>query len=354
MTRRLWILPSVCLTALLFGAPLAAGELLRYSIDIPQRNSVTYELDIPVEYAGDLRVHATWSGTRTIALRLEAPDAKQATARRSGPSPLHLGTQVEPNKTGNWKLSVYSLAGRSGGEGLLTIELPDRPGLRVRPTAVAPGAAAVAPEPWQLPIEVPPGLTAPEREFLGATEQFRRTLLKDTRLADNCRWQSALLRYLHEQGRQLTAGGDYPPKTTRDLLEQIASAIDRVDQLSRSKDPMIAGPAPTKPRYREAWIRVRAETIQQIEQDLDAVLQASRRGYAPELAAAEWTTRLVSCVTACQRHFEERGRLGQERAINRELTAQQWDRLLSVRNALRSLAALDDTPVIETGSFRIR
>ena len=77
----------------------------------------------------------------------------------------------------------------------------------------------------------------------------------------------------------------------------------------------------------------------------DDVLGLLRRGHAPELTDEEWPMRLTSCLTACQRHFEQRIRLGEELATNFELTRAQWDRLLAARSALRDLASVSDAPV---------
>jgi hypothetical protein len=48
--------------------------------------------------------------------------------------------------------------------------------------------------------------------------------------------------------------------------------------------------------------------------------------------------RLVSCLTACERYFEERIRLGERQATNREIAIAQWERLLAAAEALDDLA----------------
>ena len=42
----------------------------------------------------------------------------------------------------------------------------------------------------------------------------------------------------------------------------------------------------------------------------------------------------------CQRHFEERVRLGEERATNLDLARSEWDRLLAAAESLAALAEL--------------
>ena len=90
---------------------------------------------------------------------------------------------------------------------------------------------------------------------------------------------------------------------------------------------------------------VRRDRLEQIESELDEVLGLLRRGHAPELTDEQWPMRLTSCLTACQRHFEQRIRVGEELATNFELTRAQWDRLLAARSALRDLASVSDAPV---------
>ena len=50
--------------------------------------------------------------------------------------------------------------------------------------------------------------------------------------------------------------------------------------------------------------------------------------------------RLVSCLTACERYFEQRARLGEERAGNGDIALTQWPRVLSAGEAIGSLVEL--------------
>ncbi len=104
----------------------------------------------------------------------------------------------------------------------------------------------------------------------------------------------------------------------------------------------MAGPPPDNDSLRPAWIRARRERFQSIETRLDDALLLFQRGHAPDLEDQTWPVRLISCVTACERHFEERGRLGEERASHRQLVADQWSRMLEAAELLETLGDLGD------------
>ena len=73
------------------------------------------------------------------------------------------------------------------------------------------------------------------------------------------------------------------------------------------------------------------------------MLSLLQRGHAPDLDDEEWPLRLVSCLTACERYFEQRARLGEKRAGNRDLALTQWPRVLSAGQAISSLVELTPT-----------
>jgi hypothetical protein len=83
---------------------------------------------------------------------------------------------------------------------------------------------------------------------------------------------------------------------------------------------------------------LRKERLRPLEAELDSLRETVSRGYIPEVAKESWPNRFVACLTACERNFEERVRLGSEEATNRDLAEAQWDRFLAARVALESLS----------------
>ena len=45
---------------------------------------------------------------------------------------------------------------------------------------------------------------------------------------------------------------------------------------------------------------------------------------------------------ACERYFEDRGRLGEDNAPNQMLAREQWDRMLATAEALQRLVDLSE------------
>jgi len=361
--RRTWPIPARCsalaaLTLALTGVTAAAGNetTRRYALEIPEGDSVTYEVALAPEHPGALVVEASWTGERSLSLRLAAEGATLPAARRAGPSPLRIEATVEPEQVGPWKLVIHALAARGAGSGMLTVVLPgSEPATGPAPApAIEPAARTPPDSPWLVPFRAPAGSAPAERRVFDAAERLRSLVVTHDVGADNCRWQDDLLDYLQTTATTLTGDGVYPGAATRDLLRRIATAVARVEELRSSRDPSLAGPPPDDPLRRQAWVRLREERIQELEAQLDGVLQAAQGGYAPQLEGESWPARLVTCVTACERHFEERARLGSSRAINADLARAQWDRLVAAGAALEALSALDDTPVVDAGSFRVR
>lgn len=326
-------------------APPADAETLRYTVKIPVDQSVRYELPLELRHPGTLEVHAEWTGPRVLALRLDAAGTKTAVARRSGSSPVTMKTELEPEQIGlgPWTLAIHSVAASGGGEGLITIELPRSPQEEAeRAVPEPPPPPPPEPDPWMIARRPPTGSPTDWVRFFEDTERFRSLLdnRRDVPEADACRWQTDLMRYLADSRDRLVRHSALPSGPTRRMLQRIADDIRAVEELRTSTDPLIAGPPPQDRKKREVWLRLRQEPIQALEFELDELLLALQRGHAPEIAEEEWTVRLVSCVAACERHFEARIRVGEERATNRELAAAQWSRLLAAGNALRALAAL--------------
>jgi len=324
--------------------PAVAAETLLYTLEIPDSRSVTYELPLAVEHPGRLIVRAEWDGPRQLALRIDRPDSPVAVARRSGPSPLVLELDILPDEDGplDWKLAIHAVAAKGASEGLLTIELPS-PAAAAPPEAT-PAAEPPAPDapPWMESRRAPAGSPAAWVRLFTAGERYRALLDPSEAPApgDACRWQDDLMRYVAGSLDALAGGSLEPAAPTRRMLERIAAAVDRVEELRTSDDPLIVGPPPDDRQRRELWLRLRRERVQPIEAELDELAELLQRGHAPELQDLDWPVRLVTCLTACERHFEARGRVGEEHATSRDLARDQWDRLRAAAEVLRAIAGL--------------
>jgi hypothetical protein len=337
--------------ALLSAAPASAVSHV-YSIEILDRQPAKYQIQFEVEHPGRLSIEAVWSGKRMLGLRLDPPGEQPV--RRTGFSPLRLDLDVDPASVaeGAWILGVHAVPTRGSGEGTVTIEFPKPPGVPPA-TAGDPVTNAVADEaptaeqrtsdPWRLPREAPSDLPLSWERLFEATERFRALIVDGPAgsPADACRWQDDLLRYLAESRDRLVDRKVEPPAASVKLLKRLATAIRRVEAFRTSKDPVLAGPPPEDAALREAWLRLRRERTQQLEAELDELLLSIQRSHAPELDSFEWPARIVTCLVACQRHFEERSRRGEAHAVNRDLARAQWVVLLVAGEALQDLTQLD-------------
>lgn len=323
----------------------AFAETLKYGLGVPDGQSVTYTIELDVRNPGTLSVRAEWSGNRILSLKLEPPDRPYGALRRSGPSPQVLETAIRPGDAdiGIWQLQIHSLAARGGGEGTLVIVLPDPDSLpRERAAAEPPAPEPPEPDPWMKPRALPARVPADWLPFLEAAERFRAEVAGESvdKPVDACRWQSPLMRYLAERRDGLIDDGSQPDQATGKLLARIAAAIETVERMRVSEDPMLNGPPPEDPALRNAWLKLRTTKVQPVEEELDFILGLVGRGHAPELQAEDWPIRLVSCLTACERYFEQLARVGEDRAGNRDLALAQWPQMLTAAEALSTLAEL--------------
>ena len=178
------------------------------------------------------------------------------------------------------------------------------------------------------------------------TEQFR-ALTVDGDVRDRYEWQQAFLRFLADKRDRMGTGEPLLSVSGRKSFERIVAAVHDVRELADSRDPLLAGPAPTDSIRLRAWLRLRQTRIGPLEQRLDRLLADLAAGQ-DELADEAWVVRLISTLTACERFFEQRGRLGESRASHGQLTGEQWDRILAAAEALDSLTVLTpedpDTP----------
>lgn len=326
------------------GGSTIRAETLRYAIDLPAGRAVTYQLTFAVRHPGSVEVHAEWSGDRALSLKLTPPGNKYGTLLRSGPSPLDVTTDAD-GELGEWRLRVHALARRDAGEGLLVIRTPAA--IVEVPRPVTADATPDGPlESWMEPPDLPDRVPSSWLTFLDAIERYRTIIAGegDAPVTDVCQWQSALMRYLAERRGGLLADGVTPARPTADLLTRIAATVDLVERLRTSDDPLVAGPPPTDAALRNAWVKLRTTRIDPVEDELDEVLRLVQRAYAAELDEEPWPVRFVSCLTACERYFEQSARLGETRAENRDLALAQWPRILAASRALAELAAVEARP----------
>jgi hypothetical protein len=334
------------LACLLFACSTLPAETKLYTLQIPANKPANFELPLPIEHAGTLILRAEWSLDRLLAFRLEHPAAGSPTRKSSGPSPLFLEVEIEPRQlgTGPWMLSIHADPSGEGGEALLTVELPEPPGTEPALPMLKKSAPPPPPppDPWMVSRTAPAGSPEAWRRTFDSIEKFRALLdSADADSAiDSCRWQVDLMRYLAARRDELADSGAFPAELTRSVLLDIAGAIRSVEEMRTSPDALIAGPPPDDPGRRQHWLAFRKERFQPLEQALDDILQTLQRGHAPALEQEGWPVRLVSCLTACERYFEERTRLGEHQATNREIAIAQWERLLAAAGALHDLATV--------------
>ena len=157
---------------------------------------------------------------------------------------------------------------------------------------------------------------------------------------DLCRWQTALLEHMTGLRNRLAEGGTVPDEATLRFYHKITTSVRQVEELKNSNDPMLVGPPPRNHRDRTTWLRMRSRHMKPIEHELDILLDMPKDGYVPELEDLEWPYRLVSCLMACERNFEERTRSGAEQGTNQELADETWPIIVAAAEALEALDRL--------------
>ena len=328
----------------------ARAEQLLYSIDIPDAEVATYRVPIEIAHPGEVLVEATWTGNRPLAFRVEPPAGTGKTVRRSSPSPMRLKLDVTADQLGNghWMLVIHANPLSGYSEGRVEINLPEPAPLEPVRVMLDGGPTRFL-EPWEKPRPLADAITVDQRALLTSTESFRRMLVADDRAPDTCRWQDGLLKWLAKQRDLALDEGAEPDPSTGKLMQQMASAIRSVDEIRTTRDPVIVGP-PT-PDVR-AWQRKRNDRLVRLEDQLDEVLNAVSRNHAPELEGRQWPMRLVSCLTAAERYFDQRWLIGEDRAPNRDLARNQWQAMNRAAAALDALAAMSEEDVIRLNARR--
>lgn len=335
-------LRSLALAALCAASP-ALAESWDYTFSVPDGREGTFDLPFPVQYAGTVTIDVSWSGGRLLFFGLEGP-GHVSRAHRSGPSPQRLELPVDPATiaTGTqWKLTIKALPARGEASGRLRVTAPDSPEVVAKREAILhpPPPPPPPPPAWALRRDAPQGASLEIAHVYEAVEDFRAAILAKTDgPPDACSWQIDFLKYAEGVRDRLGATGAPPDVPTQRYLNRLSEAIHSVDHLRTSKDPIIAGPVPEDRDPRYDWLLARNEIIRPLERSLDSLTDLLRGGHAPKLEDEVWLPRLNACLTACERFFDERVRLGgEENAPNRELTFAQWERIRSAGRVLDSL-----------------
>ena len=348
-------LAAAALAGALILVPAASAEEWPYRLEIPDGKPAAFELDFPVDHPGTLVIQAEWSGSRILSFRIDPPNRIGA-VRRSGPSPQRIEIPIEPSRlsnSGQWKLSIRSLQAGDGGSGMLRLVLPDaEPAVEeppVEPSIVPEQEGSTPVEPWMLSERPPTRATEQQFRLFKSVEELRREIVTgDNELGlDNCRWQAGMLRYVTYWRDRMLETGEIPPVATRRFFQRVVDAYRGVEEVRSSDDPILAGPVPEDRIRERAWLRVRGHRIEELEAELDSLTDDVRDGHAPELEEEAWPSRFLACLAACERHFEQRVRLGEEEAANLDLALSQWEAISAAAAAMETMVYLvTEEPVL--------
>lgn len=349
-----WILAACVVLA----GSWSHAEQRQYTLDVPDAQAVRFEVPLEIEHAGELAVHAEWDGNRTLGFRLESTTGTVPVVRRSGLSPIHFKVEVTEKDLGKdvWTLVIHALPLSGAAQGRVTVDLPEpiqplAAGLHEMGRYASP--AREIREPWHAPRRPSAGWTPPQAALARATESLRAQVVDDPqRPPDTCRWQDDLLRWLAAQRDLVIDDGAEPDAATGKLVTGMAEAIRSVEEMRVSRDPLIIGPAPDDKNMRLGWGQLRADRLRELEGSLDELMNAVLRNHAPELENEQWPVRLVSCLTASERYFDQRWILGEDRAPNRDLAEAQWSLIQHAADALDALAEFAEDDVIRLESAK--
>jgi hypothetical protein len=315
-----------------------------YTIAVPDGREATFVVPIAVDHAGPVTIDANWTGPRLLFFGVEGP-GHISLARRSGPSPQQVGFTVDAAALAqgtNFKLTVKALPARGEASGSLRVTTPDAPEVVAQREAELhpPPPPSPPPPAWTLRTNAPASASPDTVHVYDAMEEFRSALLGTANSpADACTWQIGFLRYGVAARDRLGNQGAAPDVPTLRYFARLAAAIRAVDGLRTSADPVLAGPIPENPDDRRDWLFARNEIVRPIERSLDELTELLRHGHAPALEQEAWLPRLTACLTACERYYDERVRLGgDDEAPNQELAAAQWNRILAAMRVFETWA----------------
>ena len=334
---------TLAVAALLAGAA-ARAETWEYTLAVPEGMPATFEVPFTVAHAGDVVLLAEWKGPRLLFFGVDAP-GRAGFARRSGPSPQRIELKADTDAlvgTTGWKLTVKALAARGEASGTLKITVPDAPEVVARREAELhpPPPPPPPPPAWTLPAKAPQGASIQVARVFGAVESYRAAVLSaGNPPQDDCQWQIEFLLYATAVRDRLAAGGQPPDVPALRYFGRMSEAIAGVERMRTSKDPILAGPVPEDLYERRLWLTSRYEQVRPVERSLDQLGELLRGGHAPSLKETVWLPRLNACITACERFFDERVRLGSaELASGREVARSEWPKIQAAAAVFQSLA----------------
>lgn len=342
--------PSIRLAGLLLSVaacPAAAAAPppappLHYLLDLPANRTLSYEIEFEVVRPGRLRIEAHWAPSRVLAFRVERPG--MPAFRRSGPPPLEFELPVaseDVRRDEPWTLTIGGLRDREASRGELFIHLPagvEEPA----PTPPALPRRSDPPpslDPWMMPATAPSDLDGTRRRLFESAERFRLAVVADEG-ADADGWRSALLKFVTAYRDESLKQESVLQRPTRRLFQRIGETVRKIERLSLQPSQPLGEPPPQGGLRRRAWDSVRDPRFVPVEAELDAMLIELQRGHLPELDAEPSFSSFLSIVIACERHFEERARLGPEHAGNETVVRNEWAAVLVAAAALEALSAL--------------
>jgi hypothetical protein len=338
--------PAPFLLALvaLGGVSTARAESWDYTFSVPEGREAKFELPFPVQYEGSVTIDATWTGPRLLFFGVEGPGGISV-ARRSGPSPQRLELSADAaaiaRGTG-WKITLKALPARGEASGRVRVTAPDAPAVvAAREAALHPPPPPPPPPPaWTLPRAAPPSASPDLLRLYEAVETLRAGVLNPAGAnGDACTWQIEFLRFVVAARDRLGDSGTPPDLPSLRYFARLANAIRGVSQIKTSRDPILAGPVPVSREQRRDWLIARNEIVRPIERSLDELTELLRGGHAPALEDEPWLPRFTACLTACERFYDERVRLGgEENAPNRDLAAGQWARIADAGRVFDALS----------------
>jgi len=349
---------AAALAAALTAAPItwcpgARAQEIPYALDLPADQLIRYRIPLLVYHPGTLVIEAEWNAPRVVSLRVEHGESGVTRARRSGPSPQRLEVELTESDLASgssWSLWIQGLPARQAAAGRIVIRFPSPPAVVTEPAppsaepGTGPGAASApppVPEPWRLPALLPDSAGQAQARLHAAVERLRAAVIEAQAAGpDEYRWQDDALRFLASERDRSTEGAPALSASSAAWMRRVGETAREVERLRSSPDTILSGPPPEDPARATVWNVLHRQRMLPIERSLDALLSEFDRGLVAELAGQTWIPRFLSCLTICQRHFDERARQAPAPAAPAGLAHQQWASLLSGAEALEGLADL--------------